>query len=248
MKRILRNLGFGLLAVILLVLVGFTVWAANPAAPDQTALDALSSNQLVDYQNKDGWLIFTPNDIQPTTGFIIYPGARVDYRAYAPAARDISASGFTVIVVKMPLNFAFFGINQASKVMATFPEITHWAVGGHSLGGAMAAQFTGANPEKVDGLVLWASYPAQSNDLSNTNVKVLSIFATNDGLATLSKIDASRPILPEDTIYLEIQGGNHSGFGWYGPQNGDGEAQISKSEQQVQIVDATSLFLGTLIQ
>ena len=112
----------------------------------------------------------------------------------------------------------------------------------------MAAQYAGANPENVDGLVLWASYPAGSNDLSGSGLQVISIYATNDGLATIQDIEASRPNLPDNTRFVAIIGGNHAGFGWYGPQNGDGEAEIAKTEQQGQIVSATAQFLSDLNQ
>lgn len=56
----------------------------------------------------------------------------------------------------MPLNFAFLGINRASQVLNPFPKINHWAVGGHSLGGAMAAEFAKDNAHKINGLA-WPS-------------------------------------------------------------------------------------------
>jgi pimeloyl-ACP methyl ester carboxylesterase len=78
----------------------------------------------------------------------------------------------------MPLNLAFFGLNRADQVMAAFPDIETWAVGGHSLGGAMAAEYVRANPEQVSGLVLWASYPGGNNDLSAADLPILSVYAS----------------------------------------------------------------------
>ena len=195
MKRIFRYLGLGFLALILIVVVSFVVWASNPAVPDKAALESLSSSQVVDFQNTDGWLVFSPKNAPPTTGFIFYPGGRVDYRAYAPLAKEIAESGYLVVVARMPLNFAFFGLNEASEVIAAFPGVTTWAIGGHSLGGAMAAQYAGMHTEYVEGLVLWASYPAGSNDLSGSGLQVISIYATNDGLATIQDIDASCQVM-----------------------------------------------------
>ena len=248
MKRNLRYLGFVFLALLILVVAGFLIWASNPVNPEQTALDNLGSSTTVEYQNMDGWLVFLPKGEVASTGLIFYPGGRVDYRAYAPLAHKIAESGFLVVVVRMPLNFAFFGANQATEVMASFPDIDHWAVGGHSLGGAMAAQYASSNLQHVEGLMFWASYPAGNNDLSKSGLEVISIFASNDGLATIQDIDASRANLPDDTAYVEIQGGNHAGFGWYGPQNGDGEAEITKTYQQEQIISVTTVFLEGLNQ
>ncbi|MFN2304126.1 MAG: alpha/beta hydrolase, partial [Anaerolineales bacterium] len=180
------------------------------------------------------------------TGLIFYPGGRVDPRSYAPLASSIAQEGFTVIVVPMPLNFAFFGVNRASEVIQAFPDISDWAIGGHSLGGAMAVEYAKSNLDHIDGLVLWASYPAENTDLSETDLVVTSIYASNDGLATLQDIQNSKERLPEDAQFVLINGGNHAGFGWYGSQSGDGIAQISKINQQEQIVSATLDLLASL--
>ncbi len=45
------------------------------------------------------------------------------------------------------------------------------------------------------------------------------------------------------TLYYEIPGGNHSGFGSYGFQEGDGQATISPSEQQAQVRAFIQAFL-----
>jgi hypothetical protein len=97
-------------------------------------------------------------------------------------------------------------------------------------------------------LILWAAYPADSTDLSDHNLAVTSIYASNDGLATVQEIIASQARLPDDAVYTTITGGNHAGFGWYGTQNGDGQAEISKASQQEQIADATVDFLESLGQ
>jgi hypothetical protein len=239
MKRTLRYLLLSLITVILVVAFGFVLWAVNPSTPETNAIESLITDSDVLVQQEQKWVVFTPTDLAPQAGLILYPGARVDYRAYAPFAREIAGSGSMVVIAKMPLNFAIFGVNRASEIMEAFPEIATWAIGGHSLGGAMAAQFAGGHLSMIEGLVLWAAYPAGNNNLSNSGLAVVSIYASNDGLATLADISDSKQNLPQDTIFIEITGGNHSGFGWYGAQNGDGSASISKAEQQSQVVDAT---------
>jgi len=246
MKKILRYSLVGLLVLLLLAAGGFLLWASNPAQPEAQALQSLQAYDGVRFEEINRWLVFSPADETPQVGFILYPGARVDYRAYAPHARAIATEGFTVVVVPMPLNLAFFGINRADGVMASFPEIERWAIGGHSLGGAMAAEYASANPDKIDALVLWAAYPGDNNDLSSATLPVLSVFADNDGLATLEEIADSRQRLPAEAQFVEISGGNHAGFGWYGAQNGDGQALLSKTEQQDLIVAATVAFLDSI--
>lgn len=248
MKKLLRISGFAVLAFLILSLMGFVIWAESPATPESQALQSLSDSQNAIFTEINGWLIFGPAGSAADTGLILYPGGRVDPRAYAPHAQAIAAAGFKVVIVPMPLNFAFLGIGRASQVIETFPEITRWAVGGHSLGGAMAAEYANNNPQKVDGLVLWASYPAENTDLSSLDLAVISIFGANDGLAMPEEVLSAQPRLPADTEFVEIPGGNHAGFGWYGPQRGDGNLEITKSALQARIVEATVSFLSGLAE
>jgi pimeloyl-ACP methyl ester carboxylesterase len=208
------------------------------------ALAALESDARVHVETAP-WLVFRPANQDPSVGLVLYPGGRVDPRAYAPTARALAEEGHLVVIVPMPLNLAFFAPGRAAEVMAAFPGIESWALGGHSLGGAMAANYAHGNPEAVRGLLLWAAYPGASDDLSDYQLAASSIYGTRDGLATPDKIDASRPLLPPDTGWTAVEGGNHAQFGWYGPQPGDDEATISREKQQAQIVAAT---LGLLLQ
>jgi dienelactone hydrolase len=232
----------GFLAVIML---GFVIWGSIPARPMPEALTALQSDSMVTVETGK-WLVFTPLESQPTTGFIFYPGGRVDYRAYAPAAHQIAARGILVVTVPMPLNLAVLDPSAATEVIAAYPQIQIWGIGGHSLGGSMAANFVHSHPDAVQGLILWASYPANSDDLSSSEIKVLSISGTLDGLSTPAKIEASRSLLPADTIFFPINGGDHAQFGWYGPQAGDNPAAISRGDQQHQAIQATLDFLAGL--
>jgi predicted alpha/beta-hydrolase family hydrolase len=234
-----------LLILVVVVAVGFVVWALSGPGAQPVSLAALESDARV-VVDRDRWLAFAPTGAQPTAGLILYPGGRVDARAYAPLAREIASAGFRVVIVPMPFRLAVLAPDRATSVMAAYPEISHWAVGGHSLGGAMAARYAQRHPGDVDGLVLWAAYPAASNDLSESALAVTSIYGTRDGLATEDKINASRVLLPLNTIFVPIEGGNHAGFGEYGPQSGDLPATISAQEQQRQIVAATVILLQAL--
>jgi len=243
--RILKRWWWLLPLVLVLALVGFVVWASAAAGPMPEALVALQSDAQVQVETEP-WLIFRPTSGQPAVGLVLYPGARVDPRSYAPAAHALAAEGYLVVIVPMPLNLAVLAPDRAAEVIAAFPEIGRWAVGGHSLGGAMAARFAYQNPDAAQGLALWAAYPASGDDLSGYSTAVTSISATEDGLSTEEEIAASRPLLPPDTSWVAIEGGNHAQFGWYGPQAGDGTATISREEQQKQIVAATLDLLSRL--
>ena len=245
MRKFLRTTGAALLVVIMIAAGGFVIWAETPAGPMPEALGSLVPDNQVSVTIGD-WIEFSPVNNQPTTGLIFYPGGRVDYRAYAPGLRQIAEQGYIVMLVQMPLNLAVFGVGSANEIIQAHPEITSWVISGHSLGGAMAANFAINNLEVIDGLVLWAAYPAESDDFSTLTLPVLSIYGTLDGLTTAEKINASRALLPEDTFWVPIDGGNHAQFGWYGEQNGDNPAQISRTEQQGQIVAATTSFFQGL--
>ena len=243
--RIVKWVLVGVVAAIVLAVAAFTIWAYTPLGPMPEALAALTSDDQVQVET-DPWLTFRPTGSQPDTGFIFYPGGRVDYRAYAPAARQIAARGYLVVIVPMPLNLAVFNPGAASAVIAANPQIQRWAIGGHSLGGAMAANFAKTHLGAVQALVLWASYPAASDDLSASPLKVASISGSLDGLSTIEKVNASRPLLPTSTTWVQIAGGNHAQFGWYGDQAGDNPASISRESQQEQVVIASVRLLETL--
>jgi hypothetical protein len=243
--RVVRWFGWALLSVLLLALLGFTIWAYTPLGPMPEAVEALGSDGQVTVE-ANPWLSFSPSAGASTTGLIIYPGGRVDFRSYAPTARAIAEAGHLVVIVPMPFNLAVFGANRAERVIDAHPEIERWAVGGHSLGGAMAAQYAFSHPGEADGLVLWASYPPGNSSLADRALAVVSVYGSEDGLATLTEIEDSRVLLPVDTRWVPIEGGNHAGFGWYGVQGGDGKATISRADQQEQIVSTTRGLLTQL--
>jgi pimeloyl-ACP methyl ester carboxylesterase len=244
MKKILKWGAISLLAILLLSGAGFVVWAENALGPEQIALDALKSDNVVTVTEKAGYTSFAPVGSQPTSGFIFYPGGRVDYRSYAPVLRKIAAQGYLVVLVPVRLNLAFFDINAAEPALKDFPAIQHWAIGGHSLGGVAAAIFAGSHP-RIDGIVFWASYPGD-NSLKDSKLKIMSIYATRDGLATGPKIDASRALLPASALFVPIAGGDHAQFGAYGLQPGDNPASIPAEAQWQQTADATSKLLQML--
>ena len=235
----------GIILVLVVAFAGFVIWAETPPSPMPEAYDALKSDSSV-MVSIGNWLVFTPVSSNVSTGFIIYPGGRVDFRSYAPAAHEIAAEGYLVIIPQMPLNLAVFGVGTANDIIKSFPNVSAWAIGGHSLGGTIAAQFTFENPSKIKGLVLWAAYPASGTDLSKRNLLVTTIHGSNDGLVSTVQIDDSLKLLPSSTVRVEIAGGNHAQFGWYGNQAGDNAATITREAQQNLIVTATVQLLEKL--
>ncbi len=247
-RRILFTVLIGLVLITFLGAGAFVYWANDASQPMPEALAALKSDDTVEVQQVNDWLVFQPTGQAPKVGLIIYPGAKVDYRAYAPTARAIAAQGYLVVITPVLLNLALLDSNAAQPIIAAYPQIQMWALAGHSLGGTAAAQFAAqsapANSGKIKGLIFWASYPA--GDMTQWNGKVLSISGTLDGLATPAKIEDNKKLEPSTTQFVPIAGGNHAQFGYYGPQPGDNAPTISREAQQQQIVAATVAFLQSL--
>ena len=175
------------------------------------------------------------------TGLIFYPGGKVEHTAYLPLLAQISEQGIFCVIVKMPLNLAVFDVNAANGIMKQYPSISSWFIGGHSLGGAMAASYADKFREQIDGLVLLAAYATA--DLADSGFPVLSIFGSEDGVLNREKLMESRSLMPPKYVEIEIVGGNHAQFGDYGVQAGDGQALISPAEQTEQTLAAIIDFI-----
>ncbi len=229
---------FALLAfVVVAVYLGLSVWAASGPEAESVVASALVDGTDV-LVNTDPWLTFAPvggSDV----GLVLYPGARVPPAAYAPLARRIAQRGYVVVIPDMPLGLSFLASGVAEKVMTAHQEVDRWVVGGHSLGGAMAVSFIDDHPGSVRGLLLWAAYPAASVDVSDEQIFATAISGTADGLVSFRQVSEARSRLPLSYEIVPIEGGNHSGFGAYGPQEGDGEATIDREDQWNLIVEAS---------
>jgi pimeloyl-ACP methyl ester carboxylesterase len=224
-----------------MVLAGVYFSSLTPLGPLPEALPYLQSNQLVQVIPGD-YAYFLPAGQAAQTGFILYPGGRVDYRSYAPFAALLAEKGWPAAIVRMPLNLAVLGADRASQVMADHPEIHRWVIGGHSLGGTMAAQFAIKNPEKIAGIVFMASYP-EGKELATSTIPLLSIYGSADGLISKEDWGKYKNRFSPSTQWIIIDGGNHAGFGWYGKQDGDKPAAISLQNQTDQIIQAVDQFL-----
>jgi hypothetical protein len=241
-RRRRRRAVVGIVALgIVAALLAGLAWFFSPQAVLPEATAALASTPAVTFGREETGLTFTPTAAAPRVGVVLYPGAKVPAEAYAPTARAIAERGFLVVVVPMPLNFAVFDAGAASRVIAAHPEIGRWAVGGHSLGGAMAAQFLGDNPDAAAGLLLCGAYSA--SDLSNRQLLASSAYGSLDAAAPKIEDASTRSLLPPSTAYTRIEGGNHEQCGWYEGQPNDPPATVSRLDQQAEIVAAWTAIL-----
>jgi predicted alpha/beta-hydrolase family hydrolase len=227
------------------VLLGLLVYL-KPLSAEPIAIDALDDGNGVIVDVSRSAIRLTPAEEERATGLAFYPGAKVDPQAYAHVLRPLAEAGFPVVIFKQPYNLAILDSNAADAVIGDPDDtIDRWAVGGHSLGGAMASRYAETERDELVGLLLYAAYPVQ--DMSDrAGLAVTSIFGTNDGLATPADIEGRAPDLPASTEYVPIDGGIHSFFGDYGLQNGDGSPGTSRADAQRQIADASTRFLETI--
>ncbi|NLE43216.1 MAG: alpha/beta hydrolase [Chloroflexi bacterium] len=239
--RILRRLIMGVLAIVLLGTVGLVGWATLRAQKaTERAVVVLRDYGVV---REDGQLVFRPSS-PADRGLIYYPGGLVDPEAYAVTAQGIADAGYLVVIPKMPLNLAFMGIRRADGIRADYPEVESWVIGGHSLGGAMAAEYARDNVDSLDGLIMFASYPANNEEFADFPIPILTIMASEDPGAP--KQDAFYEAIGDSATRVIILGGNHRQYADYSFQRDDGIATISAAEQQDQIIAATVQFLDTL--
>lgn len=233
------------LIVAVVVIIAGSNWLFSSYKPTDEAVAVFNSNTNVEV-SKDKYITFTPRGKVPDTALIFYPGGKVAPEAYAPLCSKIAARGYMVVIAPMPLNLAVLSPDKAQDIIKTYTNIKNWAIGGHSLGGVMAASFAKKHSDEVKALALFASYPQNKDNISNTNLKVLSVWGSEDGCADISKIKAAENIVPKDSVFKEIPGGNHAQFGSYGFQKGDNEAKIPSLDQQSLAVQYTVNLLNAI--
>lgn len=229
-----------LVVVLVLLVVGVLFWANMVMRGERDAAIDAWTDPGVSIRSTDHSIVMTPTGEASGEGLVYIPGARVDPYAYMYVLSGAVAEGLTVVITKPTLNLAFFDQRPLDTFTADAPEVSSWAVGGHSLGGVRACQL--ADSPEVAGLVLFGSYCA--NDLSDSRMPVLSISGSADGLSTPEKIAEAAPLLPQSAVFVEIEGLNHAGFGSYGPQSGDGVGTVSRSEVRTELAELLREFFA----
>ncbi len=236
----LKTVAVSIVLIVGLLASAFLGWA-RPWPAEANAIAALGSGDRIEYREHVGWYEFVPTD-PGGVGFVFYPGAKVDARAYAAMLRPLAERGVLVAVVAEPIGIALLPGTPDDAALSAHPEIETWALGGHSLGGVSAA-LKAQRDQEIDGLVFWGSFPAGR---IRSDLAVLSVSGSEDGLSTPDNVEASRADLPPETQYVVIAGANHAAFGDYGPQSGDNPAVGDPATLRAEITDATYAFLADL--
>ena len=241
MKKRTRIILSVCLAVLVLFGIGGYAYVSDYYHADEIALEAMAYQTDSVQTEQDGnvtW--FVPEN--STTGLIFYPGGKVEHTAYAPLMRACAEQGILCALVQMPGNLAVLDANAADGLQQEHPEVTTWYIAGHSLGGAMASNYAAAHSEDFDGLILLAAY--STKDLTQTTLRVLSVYGSEDGVMNRESYEKNWSNLPADTTEVILDGGCHAQFGSYGPQDGDGIPTISGEEQIRQTAEAITAFVG----
>lgn len=203
----------------------------------------LESGPAVRVSTSGADLAFTPVPDTAGAGLLFYPGALADPEAYAPMARAVAEAGYEVVLVTLPYRLAPFARHRERLAARTLARLSEgggraYVIGGHSKGGALAAEFAAAHEAEVAGLLLVGTSHPREDDLSALTIDVAKVYGTEDGLASEAEVRQFAVNLPEATHWTRVEGGNHAQFGWYGWQLGDGRATISRTEQQARTVRA----------
>lgn len=194
---------------------------------DEVAIGAFLPQNTMWKKCADGTIVLEPEEA--TKGLIFYPGGKVEHTAYIPLMQACAEEGIACVLVEMPFRLAVLDINAAEGIQEQYPQVEDWYIGGHSLGGSMAASYLEKNLDAYEGLILLGSY--STADLSDSDLAVLSIFGSEDTVMNREKYDENRQNLPEGFTEVILDGGCHAYFGMYGAQDGDGTPTIRNADQ-----------------
>ena len=173
-----------------------------------------------------------------TAALIFYPGAKVDTEAYLPLMKQIADNGVDCFLADMPMRMAIFDKNAADEFITDY-HYDCLMIGGHSMGGMVAAEYAAEHSEAIDGVVLLAAYPTEK---LCDSTGLLSVYGTEDKILDRKQYDDAKKYFSSHYTEIPIAGGNHSQFGNYGFQNVDGEASITVHEQQTQTAFGIVIF------
>ena len=216
------------IAIIAVITGGGAIYVNDYYHADPKAITTFATSNTIFTETLDErTVVYAPEKAK--AGFIFYPGGKVEYTAYEPLMKVCADKGILCVLIEMPFNLAVLDMNAAEGIRVKYPEIENWYIGGHSLGGSMAASYLSKNVDEFEGLILLGSY--STADLSDTDLDVLSIYGSEDKVMNYEKYTDNKTNLPKDFTEVVIDGGCHAGFGMYGAQDGDGIPVISNEEQ-----------------
>ena len=208
------QISISVLGCLLLSFVTGFVYLSVHYSVQEEALEVLSDPTGADITKIDGGYFVDGSG--ETVALIFYPGAKVDTEAYLPLMKQIADNGVDCFLADMPMRMAIFDKNAAADFITSY-HYDCWLIGGHSMGGMVAAGYAAEHPDTIDGVA-------------------------EDKILDRRQYDNAKKYFPSHSTEIPIAGGNHSQFGNYGFQSGDGEANITAHEQQTQTTFAILSF------
>ncbi len=250
-----------LIPVLLMVWMGIT--KKSVPGPDAIrALERIDSNTAVKVEHGD-WFVIRPTTAEPTAGLIIYPGAHSAVRGYVGVMTKVAEAGYLAVTPEMPLGYAFLAPDRAEDIYQAYPNIKHWFLAGHSLGGAMAGRYASENGDKLAGLIFLDAYPPESSNFSDSDVPTLLIHRASPEGELPQIYQVKKPLYPKSTEWVPVPGGDHGQFGdsvggmykemdsfvafFEGTEPEEREATISRDEQQAMIAQAMLDWFGRIL-
>ena len=231
--------------------VGFVLWCliAYRAAPSAQA--ALVSDSLVTIsQGPNSWTFTPAHPRDPPVRVLFLAGALVDPTAYAPLLHQVARHGYPAYLHALPWRGAFGRadredfLDQMRSFTDTVPGL--WVIGGHSRGAKIAALIARQPTPRMAALILLGSTHPRDFSLADSRLAVTKLYGTADGVASATDVLANAALLPANTRWVPVEGGNHNQFGYYGFQPGDHRASITRAEQQAVTLAAILAALDSL--
>ena len=240
------------LLLIVVGLLGYGIAWAQPfvfrpaLVPGQDAItDAASARARVSLDDVGGRVL----SIRPETSdgdllLVLYPGGLVRPQAYEWLGRALAEQSVQTVIPEFFADLAVTGKDRADALIAHYAAGRTVVIGGHSLGGAMAADYASRHADKLSGLILLAAYPAGGIDLTGTTFASLALMGENDQVAAASAVRGGLAQLSPTSILEVIPGSVHAFFGRYGPQAGDGMPSVDRASAEQAIIERVVAYLG----
>ena len=230
-------------AVVLLAVTCFKIYIDNDYKPlrsheeyqELTDIEIEFSDNVIALEDLD-----QAGDVK-TTGFIFYGDHRVQRESYLPLMIALSDLGYSVYLPTTFGNIPILNLEGAEYVSRTYTHVKNWYIVAHGKACPVAAKYASSHASKLRGLIFLGGY--SKTDLTDTNLRLLSITGTNDTVLDTERFLSAQANDPKDTIYYEINGGNHTGFTDTHLIRKDTEAAIPADEQIRLTVSAIEAFI-----
>ena len=158
----------------------------------------------------------------PAPAIVLVQGGLVSVARYRWLAAHAASEGYVVVAPEHPADLAFFAAGNGLAALEAVeagggvldglvepggPAVTM----GHSLGGVVSS-ILWAGDERFDGLVTFASYPADGTDVESRDAPYLALTGREDAQALVAQVEAGWERFAGPSWLGVVQGMAH--YGW----------------------------------